>query len=51
MRLFIRPVDVWLFRDGKPFDAASDHRARSLFPPYPSTMQGVIRSKALVHLG
>lgn len=47
MRLFIQAADVWLFRDGKPFDAASDHRARSLFPPYPSTMQGAIRSKEL----
>jgi len=47
MRLFIQASDVWLFRDGKPFDAASDHRARSLFPPYPSTMQGAIRSKQL----
>src|SRR5688572_7311724 len=48
MRLFISPEDVWLFRDGRPFDAASSHRARSLFPPYPSVMQGVIRSHQLV---
>src|SRR5581483_9227188 len=48
MQLFIEPIDVWLFRDGKPFDAQSDHRATSLFPPYPSVMQGVIRSQHLV---
>lgn len=48
MELFLEPVDVWLFRDSKPFDAGSDHRARSLFPPYPSVMQGVIRSHHLV---
>ena len=48
MELFLEPVDVWLFRDGKPFDAGSDHRARSLFPPYPSVMQGAIRSHQLV---
>jgi CRISPR-associated protein Cmr3 len=48
MRLFIEPVDVWLFRDGRPFLAGSDHRAQSLFPPYPSVMQGVIRSHHLV---
>lgn len=48
MQLFIAPMDVWLFRDGKPFDAESDHRATSLFPPYPSVMQGVIRSQHLV---
>jgi len=48
MELFLEPVDVWLFRDGKPFDALSDHRASSLFPPYPTVMQGVIRSHHLV---
>lgn len=51
MQLFIEPIDVWLFRDGKPFDARSDHRAQSIFPPYPSVMQGVIRSQQLVVQG
>ena len=46
-QLFIRPVDVWLFRDGRPFSAGSDHRAESLFPPYPSVIQGAIRSYQL----
>jgi CRISPR-associated protein Cmr3 len=44
MKLFIEPVDVWLFRDGKPFNRGSDHRARSIFPPLPTVMQGVIRT-------
>ncbi|MBN1813839.1 MAG: CRISPR-associated protein Cmr3 [Anaerolineae bacterium] len=48
MKLFIEPVDVWLFRDGRPFDAGSDHRAQSLFPPYPTVMQGILRSHHLV---
>jgi CRISPR-associated protein Cmr3 len=51
MQLFLEPIDVWLFRDGKPFDATSDHRASSLFPPYPSVIQGVIRSHQLVLQG
>jgi CRISPR-associated protein Cmr3 len=51
MHLFLEPLDVWLFRDGRPFDAGSDHRAASLFPPYPSVMQGVIRSHHLVVKG
>lgn len=51
MQLFLEPVDVWLFRDGKPFDAGSDHRARSLFPPSPYVVQGVIRSHHLVVKG
>lgn len=48
MRLFIEPVDVWLFRDGRPFSAGSDHRARSQFPPYPTVVQGAFRSHYLV---
>jgi CRISPR-associated protein Cmr3 len=51
MQLFIEPLDVWLFRDGRPFDALSDHRAESVFPPYPSVMQGVIRSHQLALRG
>lgn len=51
MHLFLTPEDVWLFRDGRPFDAASSHRARSLFPPYASVMQGAIRSHQLILKG
>lgn len=50
-QLFIEPNDVLLFRDGKPFAAGEDHRARSLFPPTPFTMQGVVRSKVLFDSG
>ncbi|MBA3532222.1 MAG: type III-B CRISPR module-associated protein Cmr3 [Ardenticatenales bacterium] len=51
MRLFIEPSDVWLFRDGKPFTAGSDHRAGSRFPPSPTTIQGALRSKVLLESG
>ncbi len=51
MKLFIEPVDVWLFRDGRPFDAGSDHRAESLFPPPPSVIQGAVRSYHLIVKG
>lgn len=51
MDLFLEAVDVWLFRDGRPFDAGSDHRARSLFPPFPTVIQGAIRSHHLVVQG
>jgi CRISPR-associated protein Cmr3 len=47
MRLFIEPIDVWMFRDGRPFDAGSQHRAVSLFPPPPTVVQGALRSKHL----
>ncbi len=42
--LFIQSMDVWLFRDGRPFSAGDDHRAESLFPPFPSTVYGALRS-------
>lgn len=51
MWLFIEPNDVLLFRDGKPFVAGEDHRARSVFPPTPFTMQGILRSKVLFDSG
>jgi CRISPR-associated protein Cmr3 len=51
MRLFLEPVDVALFRDGRSFTAGSDHRARSLFPPNPSTVLGALRSKLLMDTG
>lgn len=51
MKLFLQAVDVWLFRDGRPFDALSDHRAESMFPPYPTVVQGAIRSRHLVVMG
>ncbi len=49
--LFFTAVDVWLFRDGRPFSAGSDHRAESLFPPTPLTMQGAVRTHELVRQG
>lgn len=51
MELFIQPTDVWLFRDGRSFSAGSDHRAESLFPPFPTVIQGALRSKHLVFEG
>jgi CRISPR-associated protein Cmr3 len=42
--LFIEPTDVWLFGDGRPFDQGYNQRAESLFPPYPTVIQGAIRS-------
>lgn len=50
-QFFLEPCDVLLFRDGKPFSAGEDHRAKSLFPPTPFTMQGVVRSKVLFDSG
>lgn len=51
MQVAIRPVDIWLFRDGKPFTAGEDHIAESAFPPSPLTLQGAIRTKVLADKG
>ncbi len=47
LRLFLEPLDVWLFRDGRPFTAGSDAMARSRFPPTPYTLYGMLRSLLL----
>jgi CRISPR-associated protein Cmr3 len=44
MWLMISPVDVWMFRDGKPFTSGDNHIATSLFPPSAITVQGMLRS-------
>jgi CRISPR-associated protein Cmr3 len=46
--VYLQPTDVWLFRDGKPFNAGEDHQADSIFPPLPSVIQGALRSHYLV---
>jgi len=47
MKLFIEPNDVMMFRDGKPFSAGEDHFAGGVFPPYPATIYGALRSHIL----
>lgn len=42
--VFVEPNDVWIFRDGHPFNAGEGHRAESLFPPSPLTIQGAFRA-------
>lgn len=46
--ILIEPLDVLFLRDGKPFSAGMDHLARSVFPPFPSTLAGFLRSKLLL---
>ncbi|MCF8090691.1 MAG: type III-B CRISPR module-associated protein Cmr3 [Desulfotignum sp.] len=48
MWLFIQPDDTLFFRDGRPFDAGSDVWTGQIFPPYPPTCYGMIRT-LLVH--
>lgn len=45
------PHDVLFFRDGKPSTRGADHYLRSLFPPYPSTLYGAVRTRRLLDDG
>lgn len=47
----IEPIDVWLFRDGRPFSAGSDVWARSLSMPSPFTLLGALRAFFLTQRG
>ena len=49
--VFIQALDVWMFRDSKPFSAGQSFFARSMFPPQPGTMQGIVRSHYLERTG
>lgn len=51
MEIIIRPVDIWFFRDGRPFTAGEDHDAETTFPPTPFTLQGAIRTRVLADKG
>lgn len=51
MWLMIEALDVWMFRDGKPFDSGAGHVANSLFPPTAFTLQGMLRSLAIDRFG
>jgi CRISPR-associated protein Cmr3 len=43
--------DVWFFRDGRPSVLGADHYLRSIFPPFPSTLYGLIRTQRLIEEG
>ncbi|MBW8878462.1 MAG: hypothetical protein JF614_26175 [Acidobacteria bacterium] len=45
------PSDVLFFRDGKPSTMGADHYLRSLFPPFPSTLYGAVRTRRLLDSG
>lgn len=42
----VQPRDPLIFRDGKPFNAMPNARAKSLPFPYPSTLAGGVRTRA-----
>ena len=44
MIIEIKPLDTLFFRDGKPFTMGEDTWANGVFPPYPATIYGALRS-------
>lgn len=42
MWLFVQPNDTLFFRDGRPFEAGADVWTWTVFPPYPSTIYGML---------
>jgi CRISPR-associated protein Cmr3 len=44
MTISIRPLDTLFFRDGKPFSLGEETWADGVFPPYPSTLFGALRT-------
>lgn len=49
--IFIQAEDVWMFRTSKAFTAGENFIARSVFPPHPQTMQGIIRTHVIEQSG
>ena len=47
----IKPLDTLFFRDGRPFTMGSESWAKPIFPPYPSTLYGIVRSWLIFEKG
>ena len=47
----IEPLDTLFFRDGRPFSMGAETWANSIFPPYPSTVYGAIRTWLIFEKG
>ena len=47
----IKPLDTLFFRDGRPFTMGSETWAEPIFPPYPSTVYGAIRTWLIFERG
>jgi CRISPR-associated protein Cmr3 len=47
----IKPFDTLFFRDGRPFTMGAETWANPIFPPYPSTVYGAIRTWLIFERG
>ena len=44
MILELQPLDTLFFRDGKPFNKGEETWADAIFPPFPATIYGALRT-------
>ena len=51
MFIKITPFDTLFFRTGRPFSGGEDTWVDTVFPPFPSTLYGAIRSLLIFHMG
>ncbi len=51
MKIFIKPNDTLFFRDGKPFTMGEQTEGSGIFPPFPSTVYGAIRTAFIAENG
>ncbi len=51
MKIFIEPNDTLFFRDGKPFTMGEQTEGSGIFPPFPSTVYGAIRTAYIAEKG
>jgi len=51
MQIFIRPLDTQFHRSGLPFDAGEETEVPSFFPPFPRTIYGALRARAMAESG
>lgn len=47
MWIEMQPFDTFFFRDNKPFQMGEENTAAGIFPPFPSTLYGALRSSLL----
>lgn len=51
MKLSLKPTDTFFFRDGKPFSRGEQTEASGIFPPFPSTVYGALRTAYISEKG
>ena len=51
MKISLEPADTFFFRDGKPFSRGEQTEATGIFPPFPATVYGALRTAYISEKG